>query len=98
MSLVNKKHYYSLICLLIISYILIRTMYMYPKWSWGEHGGSEAVLSWDVFGYYLYLPSHFIYHDLGHLNFIPALFGKYDPAGDFHHAVLQPDGNYVMKY
>jgi hypothetical protein len=98
MSLVNKKHYYSLLCILILAYLLIRTMYMYPKWSWGEHGGSEAVLSWDVFGYYLYLPSHFIYHDLGHLNFIPALFEKYAPAGDFHHAVLQPDGKYVIKY
>lgn len=55
-------------------------------------------MSWDVFGYYLYLPAYFIYDDLGKLGFIEEVFDKYRPAGDFHHAVKQANGNYVMKY
>src|SRR5256885_64181 len=61
MNLVPKKNYYSLICILILSYILFRTAFMCPRWTFD---GTNAVISWDIFGYYLYLPSYFIYDDL----------------------------------
>ena len=86
---------YSLSALLILFYVLWRVATLYPKWT---NTGSEATISWDVFGYYLYLPATFIYDDLGGLGFIDDIFAQYQPAGDFHHAVQQPDGRYVMKY
>lgn len=91
----HNKPYISLAVLILLSYVLIRVAYLYPKW---DNPGTEATLSWDVFGYYLYLPAQFIYGDLDGLGFIDELFQTYRPAGDFHHAVQQPDGRYVMKY
>jgi hypothetical protein len=90
-----KKHPYSLIGLLILAYILFQALIFYPRFL---IGGTEAVMSWDVYGYYIYLPSFFIYGDLAHLDSIRELFAMYKPAADFHHAYLQPNGNYVMKY
>ena len=85
----------SLSALLILGYVIFRVAHLYPKW---DKGGTEAVLSWDVFGYYLYLPAAFIYDDLDGLGFRDELFAQYRPAGDFHHATPQPDGGFVMKY
>jgi hypothetical protein len=90
-----KRNPYSFVCLLILAYVLFQTLLLYPKFL---IGGTESVMSWDVFGYYIYLPSIFIYHDLADLNSIKEMFETYRPAGDFHHAFLQPNGNYVMKY
>ena len=85
----------SLFSLIILFYLLWRVATLYPKW---ENYGTEATLSWDVFGYYLYLPAHFIYNDLDSLQFVSEIFTKYLPAGDFHHAVDADSGNKVMKY
>ena len=58
------------------------------------------ILSWDVFGYYLYLPFTFIYHDLGLINenIIHEIFDKYHNSATFYQAIKLPAGNYVMKY
>lgn len=85
----------SLFSLIILFYLLWRVATLYPKW---ENVGTEATLSWDVFGYYLYLPAQFIYNDLDSLQFVSEIFPKYLPAGDFHHAVDAGSGNKVMKY
>ncbi len=85
----------SLFSLAILFYLLWRIATLYPKW---ENFGTEATLSWDVFGYYLYLPAGIIYEDLASLSFIDEIFPKYIPAGDFHHAVDADSGNKVMKY
>lgn len=79
----------------LLAYVFLRVATFYPRWT---NNYTEATLSWDVFGYYLYLPSTFIYKDLKHLGFIDEVFEKYHPAGDFHHAVKQDNGAYVMKY
>ena len=91
----KKNAYISLAALLILFYVIIRVAYLYPKW---DKPHTEATISWDVFGYYLYLPGGIIYDDLGELGFIEEIFNQYHPAGDFHHAVQQPDGGYVLKY
>ncbi|MDQ2771821.1 MAG: hypothetical protein M3Y54_15135 [Bacteroidota bacterium] len=60
-----------------------------------------AILTWDAMGYYLYLPAHFIYHDLLHLSFIPQILKEYNPTGSFYQAFQVhhgPAGNLVMKY
>ena len=51
--------------------------FYYPKW---EQSGTEATISWDVAGYYLYLPAVFIYGDLKHLSFGEEMLQKYHSA------------------
>ena len=91
----RSKNIISLITLIFLSYFLYRASYLYPKW---ENQDTESTLSWDVFGYYLYLPARFVFDDLERLEFRKYVFENYTPAGDFHHAVEQPDGKMVMKY
>ncbi|HRG88565.1 MAG TPA: hypothetical protein PLW44_06055, partial [Chitinophagales bacterium] len=55
-------------------------------------------ISWDTFGYYLYLPATFIYNDLWHLSFAEPMMQKYNLAGFFYAARIGPEGNYVMNY
>src|ERR1035437_1850187 len=58
------------------------------------------ILCWDVFGYYLCLPSKFIYNDLGlnHISIVNGVIGKYHNTVTFYQAMQVPYGNYVMKY
>lgn len=69
----------------------------YPRW---EKGGGEAQLSWDASGYYWYLPSVFIYHDLKGQAFKDSILQRYHPVPpeDFQQGFKLPSGNYVMKY
>lgn len=57
-------------------------------------------ISFDVFGYYLYLPSTFIYHDLGLNNIvqIQEIMETYQSSVSFYQATLAPTGNWIMKY
>lgn len=67
-----------------------------PRWE--RHGG-ESSLGWDVSGYYWYLPSVFIYHDLKKQSFADAVLQKYEFTGtNFQQGFRLPNGNYVMKY
>ncbi|MEM9821890.1 MAG: hypothetical protein AAF985_12495 [Bacteroidota bacterium] len=81
---------YGIACLLILI-----VAFAYPKW---KYKGNVATLSWDVTGYYLYLPAAFLYNDLGQLQFKDQLFETYNPASSFYHAVPLENGNYIMKY
>jgi len=58
------------------------------------------ILSWDVFGYYIYLPLKFIYNDLGLKDYsiIDTILEKYHNSATFYQAMKMPDGAYVMKY
>jgi hypothetical protein len=70
--------------------------FFYPKW---EKPGAEATISWDVSGYYMYLPASFIYKDLKHCGFKDSIVQKYAPAPGFGQAFIHASsGNYVMKY
>ena len=54
---------------------------------------------WDVSGYYWYLPSLFIYHDLKHQSFKDDILQQYRPTlTDFQQAIKLDNGNYCMKY
>ncbi|MBK9291432.1 MAG: hypothetical protein IPM52_07380 [Bacteroidetes bacterium] len=59
-----------------------------------------VLLSWDIFGYYLYLPFTFIYRDLGLENFsvVEGIIAKYQNTSSFYQAMPMPDGRWVMKY
>ena len=67
----------------------------YPKW---KKEGPEAVLSWDVSGYYFYLPAIWIFKDLKALNFRTEIQRKYAPADSQYQSFDHPSGNQVMKY
>ena len=82
---------------LIFSYIflLLVNVFYYPKWQKGE---TEATLSWDVSGYYFYLPAFFIYEDAKQLEFAPKILEQYKPTPDLQQAYRHESGNMVMKY
>ncbi len=84
----NKTLKYAL--LIIIAFIIINNFIFVP----------ENILSWDVFGYYLYLPLKFIYNDLGlnHISVIHDIINKYNNTISFYQANEMPGGTYVMKY
>ena len=89
------KRYLSLSVLVLMCFVLFRVATLYPRW---QNQAGEATLSWDVFGYYLYLPAAFIYDDLAELKFTEEIMSKYSPSGDFHHSTPQEDGRQVLKY
>lgn len=76
-----SKYAYWL-CVAVLTYT---AFFFYPKW---EKTGSEATLSWDVCGYYYYLPAIFIYKDLKKVAFHTDLDKKYQyQGGDFYAAL-----------
>ena len=89
----NKLSYY--VCILCMTVMAYASFVFYPKWN---KGGGEATISWDVSGYYWYLPSVFIYKDLKGQSFRDSVFSKYHPASDFQQGYQLPNGNFVMKY
>lgn len=76
--------------------ILATACIYYPKW---QQHDTEATISWDVSGYYLYLPAALIYHDMTRLDFFSDIEKKYHPGPGMGQAFKHPQsGNYVMKY
>ena len=80
-------------CAMLMCYA---SFFFYPRW---QHSGTEAAISWDVSGYYWYLPSIFIYNDLKHQSFKDSILNKYHPTNtEFMQGMKLDNGNYVMKY
>jgi hypothetical protein len=91
MNLISKYAYWFCATTLIVL-----AFTFYPKW---EKSGTEAAISWDVAGYYYYLPAIFIYKDLKKVAFHSDLDKKYGYQGnDFYAALPSTNGNLVMKY
>ena len=81
---------------LLVCYLLIVAAHLYyPKW---QQPAAEATISYDVSGYYMYLPAVFIYQDLRELKFLPEITATYRPTDDPYQAFTTPDGDRVMKY
>jgi hypothetical protein len=58
-------------------------------------------IDWDVFGYYLYLPAHFIHHDITleeKDKWLTPLIAKYSATDNLYQAYKGPKNKYVMKY
>ena len=88
----------SLATILVLFLLLVQVRLWLPYFN--THN-VQAVLTWDAMGYYLYLPAHFIYHDLSRLAFIPDIMREYSPTGSFYQAYPAPGGPagaMVMKY
>lgn len=93
----RKKNPVSLLVFFLLSAGLIYGRFLMPRWLTFDH---LSVLSWDVFGYYLYLPAQFIYHDIGISDFgwLQKILDQYAPTIGFYQAYMGPAGEYVMKY
>ncbi len=85
----------SKIALLFCIFWLCLVHAYYPKWT---KSIGEATISWDVSGYYMYLPALFIYKDLKDFSFKSTVLEKYKPTPNNNQAFLHESGNYVMKY
>lgn len=94
MEAASKNNRLSFIALLFICVFITVAAFFYPKWN---NTYTEATISWDVFGYYLYLPS-FFYDDISKLHNFPQIMHAYHPADETGSAFLLPNGNYMMKY
>jgi len=88
---------FSLLAFFLLSFAIIFGRVLLPRF--GTHDFLD-ILSWDVFGYYLYLPATFIYHDLGLKNFswVQHILEVYNPTIGFYQAYMGPAGDYVLKY
>lgn len=73
----------------------IIAFFYYPKWN---KDTTEATISWDVSGYYWYLPAFFIYEDVKQIEFSNQILEKYRPTPSLLQAYKHKSGNYVMKY
>ena len=81
---------------LFTSYILIVCfVFYYPKFNKQD---AEATISYDVAGYYFYLPAIFIYHDIHHLKFQEELLKRYKFSPSEYQGVMLPDSTFTMKY
>lgn len=58
------------------------------------------VFSYDVFGYYMYLPLGFKYHDLTIQDYslITGILNKYHASETFYQALKWDNGTWVMRY
>lgn len=72
--------------------ILLLLKYIFPEYN---------ILSWDVFGYYLYLPAKFIYHDpyLLHQDWLNQIVAEYNSTASLYQINQHPEtGNWIIKY
>ena len=90
MNFKSLSLYSCIACFLLMAYT---SFVSYPRW---KQQGGEALISWDVSGYYMYLPAAFIYKDIKHFSFRDSVINKYQP-GDYQ-AFKVDNGNYVFKY
>jgi len=94
MAFIMKKPW-SLIACLLISIVLIQQRVMYS----GTIEKPLKVTTWDAFGYYIYLPAIFIYHDVHELKWFGEADKKYNlSGGNVYQAHLQDNGTYVFGY
>jgi hypothetical protein len=93
----HLKSKISFIVFILLSIILIYSRFLLPRF---ETHDILSIISWDVFGYYLYLPAYFIHHDLGIHNYtwVKDILDTYHPTIGFYQAYPGPVGDYVMKY
>lgn len=61
---------------------------------------STRTLTWDVFGYYLYIPALVIHNDAGLRDraWLDEVMATYDPSSTLYQLVDGPDGSKVIKY
>jgi hypothetical protein len=80
----------SLLICMVICLAIVFFRFVYPP---------VNILSWDVFGYYLYLPAQFIYHDLKlqDLSWVNLIVEKYNTTETLYQLYQVQETNWVIK-
>ncbi|MEO9218588.1 MAG: hypothetical protein ABI315_08425 [Bacteroidia bacterium] len=90
----NKKTF--IVVLLITCIIIVCKYNNFSK----RDAQKPYPISWDVFGYYLYLPATFIYHDLGLENreWLDKIRSEYNPSPTLYQATNGKYNKQVIIY
>ncbi|MES2588594.1 MAG: hypothetical protein V4622_06390 [Bacteroidota bacterium] len=90
----NKISFYSLALILIV-FLFVRFSYFENN----EKNGYNAT-TWDAFGYYMFLPSEFIYDDVKELKWIPEIDSTYHVTGGllYQACEIEDTKTYTNKY
>lgn len=91
-----KKNLLSFLacCIVVLFYFNYRVHYSDIKSSHPLN-----LTTWDALGYYLYLPSVFIYHDVKEMAWFAEIDEKYEVSGGYIYQFhRQENGNCVFKY
>lgn len=91
----NSPMYSKKIVYLLSLFIFLVSFLYYPKF---QKTGSEATISWDVSGYYWYLPAIFIYKDVKIMSFSDTIMAKYSPSSSAYQYFKHRSGHNIMKY
>lgn len=84
-----------LVCFAAMTY---GSLFFYPKWNKER---TESIISYDVEGYYWYLPSIFIYRNIKTQHFEEGVLSKLQSNGTekFEYGYVDSQsGNYILKY
>jgi hypothetical protein len=82
------------VILIAVSFVCFRLCYFHNN----DKNGYNAT-NWDAFGYYMYLPSTFIYQDAKELKWVDKVDSTYDVTGGvFYQAIKLESGSYTNKY
>lgn len=89
-----KRNRLSILALILIISVISIVRLSRPQWERNE------ILTWDVFGYYLYLPATFIHHDikLEQQQWIDTAMSKYPTTPVLYQVHSGPKGNRVILY
>lgn len=86
----------SKIAILILAVVFV--IYRFNYIENNKVNGYNAT-SWDAFGYYMYLPSVFIYDDVKELKWVPKIDSIYHvTGGEFYQGIQLESGTYTNKY
>lgn len=85
------KNNLSLTVVLLLSVAIVFFRFVYPPYS---------ILTWDVFGYYLYLPALFIHGDIAlrDISWIHQVVDQYNTTSTLYQLTALPEGGWVFKY
>lgn len=83
-----------------VSILLILVVFLSFRFTYIENNSKNGynATSWDAFGYYMYLPSEFIYNDVKELKWIPAIDSIYHVTGGNLYQVCQIENKKDKKY
>lgn len=92
----SSNRFWSNLVITAWGLVFLFFLIVHPVWKNDKY---FAPISWDVAGYYLYLPAIFIHQDIRELKWKDEMMQKYEPATYFYFAYLHPrTGNFVCSY
>jgi hypothetical protein len=91
MQLTKKSSHVSMIILVLLIIIISSIKIKNPQ---------HNILSWDVFGSYLYLPATFIYDDpaIKDISWVENINATYNNTATFYQLSPTPDGRNVIRF